>query len=161
MNKLPIYFGCALLAGTEEYRQRITVFKKRLSDIPWILLYEFCTPLPGEAQSRLLPHKIYENDIIDGVGQSLVVLGDLTYPSTGLGGELAIAMREHKVRTMMFACRFTKMLDGEKVPTSVSKLWLGAPFHNPNASFEWYEESLDELFEKIISELSLIFKRTR
>lgn len=158
MKKLPIYFGCALLAGPMDYQKRIAIFKKRLSDIPWIKLFEFCVPPPGEKQSNLSPSEIYKNDILEGVGGSFVVLGDITYPSLGLGLEIGVAMREHKVRTMMFAQRLITE-NGKKVENVVSKLGIGSPFHNPHASFKWYEESLDELFDEIIYELKKAYER--
>lgn len=149
MKKLPIYFGCALAYAPEEYKKEIASFKAKLAAIPWIHLFEFCVPKEGEQQSSLDPAYIYHNDIIEGVGRSFVVLGDLTYPSTGLGAELAVAMREHKVRTMMFA----------KEGVVVSKLWIGAPTHNPHTSFVWYKESLSELYEEIVSELQIEYNK--
>ena len=151
--KLNIYFGCALAFGPKEYKLEIASIKKKLSNLPWIQLFEFCTPPSGQLQSDLTPEIIYETDIITGVGSAHVVLGDLSYPSTGLGGELGIAMREHKVRTMMFARKKIKNADGEEEDTIVSKLWIGAPAHNPHASFVWYERNIEEVFEKIVSDL--------
>lgn len=158
MKKLPIYFGCALLAGPIDYQKRIADFKKRLSDIPWIKLFEFCVPPPGERQSTLSPAEIYKNDILEGVGGSFVVLGDITYPSFGLGLEIGVAMREHKVRTMMFAQKFLTEND-KKVENVVSKLSIGSPEYNTHASFVWYEESLNEVFDLILVELKIQYDK--
>lgn len=68
--KLKIYFGCALAHSPEEYKKEIASFKKRLSEIEWVDLFEFCVPPPGQRQSDLPVGEIYKNDIIEGVGNS-------------------------------------------------------------------------------------------
>lgn len=156
MKKLSIYFGCALAYGPKEYKKEISSFKAKLSALPWIELFEFCAPLEGQKQSSLSPEIIYKVDIIDGVGNAYVVLGDLSYPSSGLGGELGIAIREHKVRTMMFARKKIIDAEGEEKENIVSKLWVGAPAYNPHASFQWYEKNIEEMFDVIVSELKKI-----
>jgi hypothetical protein len=156
MKKIKIYFGCALAYGPEEYKKEIASFKAELSAIPWVELFEFCVPPEGQKQSNLSPEIIYKVDIIDGVGSADVVLGDLSYPSSGLGGELGIAIREHKVRTMMFARRKIINAEGQEEENVVSKLWIGAPAHNPHASFQWYERNIKEMFDIILHELKRV-----
>ncbi len=158
MKQLPIYFGCALAYGPEDYKQRIASFKKRLSEIPWIKLFEFCVPPAGQKQSNLSPGEIYKNDILDGVGRSFVILGDVTYPSFGLGLEIGVAMREHKVRTMMFAQRLIIENENE-IENIISKLGIGSIDYNPHASFNLYDRNLDELFEMIVSELKIQYDK--
>ena len=148
MKKLKVYVGCALAYSPEEYKKEVYSFKEELSKIPWIHLFEFCKPSPGKTQSDLDPGFIYYNDIIEGVGGSDVVIGELSYPSTGLGGELMSAMKDN-TRTMMFA----------KEGIIVSKLWVGAPTYNANASFSWYKESFLEILPQLLIELQTIYSK--
>lgn len=156
MKLLNVYFGCALAYSPEEFKKDIYAAKDKLREIPWIKLFEFCTPDPGKQQSDLPAEDIYDNDINIGVGNAHVVIGDLTFPSTGLGGELMAGMCVSKVRVMMFARETIKNERGGEEKTIVSKVWLGAPHHNHNASFEWYKNSVHEKIEFIIAELSRI-----
>lgn len=138
--------GCALAYSPERYKKQIYKFKDELKKYSWINLFEFCKPAPGKRQSTLPPGVIYENDIIKGVGKAHIIIGELSYPSSGLGAELAVAMREHKIRTAMFA----------KKGRIVSMLWVGAPDHNRHATFTWYKKSIMEHFDDIIEELKMI-----
>ncbi|MCC6198694.1 hypothetical protein IT401_00540 [Candidatus Nomurabacteria bacterium] len=146
MEKLKVYVGCGLTHAPQEYRLMIASFKERLAKESWLQVLEFVTP------NSVLPkpdaHHIYLNDIHECVGTADAMIGDLTYPSTGLGWELGTAIEKRGIRTLL---SFQK-------GALVSHLPIGAVQANEHVTLHSWESSLEELYDDFLNELRSVHR---
>lgn len=148
MKKINVYVGCGLTHAPRRYKQQIASFKDKLREIPWIIVLDFVTT--NSLKQIPDPLLIYTNDIHDCVGVAHVIIGEVSYPSTGLGWELGTSVEKHSIRTIM--CVKRKSL--------LSNLPKGAPLHQQNGhvSLDIYEKSIMELFPYFIQELQKVYE---
>lgn len=151
MKKVKVYIGCALTHAPMTYKRQISDFKIALQAVPWIEVLEFVSSLGVKAEPHKDPLHIYTNDIHGCVGTAQVIIGELSYPSTGLGWELGTAAEHHGIRVMMCA----------KEGRDVSYLPRGAAMHKNNAhlTFHWYKKSPLELLPYFLAEIGKINER--
>lgn len=147
MEKIKVYVGCGLTHAPKRFKAQIENFKNELRKIPWIIVLDFVTKNSISENPDCL--HIYTNDIHDCVGNAEALIGELTYPSTGLGWELGAAVEKHSLRTLM--CMKRNKL--------VSFLPQGAPLHTQNhhVSINMYEKSIMELFDYFVNELKKVY----
>jgi hypothetical protein len=149
MEKIKVYLGCALTHSPVRYKKKIKAFKLELQKIPYIEVLEFINSLDGVPDPAKNPLHIYTNDIHDCVGCAKVIIGELSFPSTGLGYELSTAIEKHGIRTMMCAQKNAE----------VSYLLKGVVMHQNNecATFHQYEKSIIELLPYFLKEITLLY----
>lgn len=139
--KVRVYVGCGLTHAPPSYKKKIASFKDSLRKIPWIEVLDFVT---GNSVVENPDQKhIYLNDIHDCVGTAHAMIGDLSYPSTGLGWELGTSIEKHCIRVMM--CANERSL--------VSNLPIGAALHHSHVTFHQYKGNISALFEYFVQEL--------
>ena len=146
MKKVKVYVGCGLTHAPQEYKDEIDAFKDELKKVEWIEVLDFLGKLKPESPSeKNRPLNVYTHDIHNCVGTCQVIIADLSYPSTGLGYELATSVEKHGVRAIMCAGELFR----------VSDLLMGVPFHpnNPHATFHQYKKSILELLPYFLEEL--------
>ncbi len=141
MEKIKVYVGCGLTHAPSGYKEAIAIFKQQLSRVLWIEVLEFVTP--NSVSSAPDSRHIYRNDIYECVGMAHAMIGDLSYPSTGLGWELGTAIEKHGIR--VFMCMHKD--------ATVSHLPIGAQHENNHATLHTYEESILDLLDYFIEEL--------
>ena len=127
MRKL--YIGCSLAQAPEEFIESIAILRKSLSE--HFITLEFI----GLKDSTVA--KVFKHDI-DCVKKCDVFLAECTYPSTGLGFEIATA---HALNKKIIAVA----LKGSKV----SRLIQG--ISGKNFSFHWYKTH-KEVLELVIKD---------
>ncbi|MCC6199069.1 hypothetical protein IT401_02570, partial [Candidatus Nomurabacteria bacterium] len=93
-------------------------------------------------------HHIYLNDIHECVGTADAMIGDLTYPSTGLGWELGAAIEKRGIRVLL---SFQK-------GALVSHLPIGAVQANKHVTLHSWESSLEELHDDFLNELRSVYR---
>jgi len=146
MEPLRTYFGCALNDPPIDFIERFSRFKDKFRELSWIKVLDFCAPLPGEQCSRLSNVAIYKNDIIDGVSTAHALVFDVSHPTSGGGFELGFGAKGLNVPTYMGCIKDAKP----------SSLLLGAAEYEKHIFIEYYEEDINELFEKIREWLSTV-----
>lgn len=115
-----VYFGCALKASSEEYKQFVTEVKARLRSELGLNIMEFLVG-PGTT-----PEMVFQNDIIGCVAKCDFMIADFTHPSTGLGYEVATVIEKYGKQVIGLAQR----------REDVSRLILG--ISHPQFSFDTY-----------------------
>jgi hypothetical protein len=145
MKKVRVYIGCALTHASDEYKNQIHQFKKKLREVEWIEVLDFWSK-EGVVPD---PYDIYCTDIHDCVGTADAIVAELSNPSTGLGWELGVAVEKLKIRTIMLASSKSR----------VSHLPIGAPHHEQNGhvTMHYYEDSLEEILDLVLKELEEVY----
>lgn len=151
MKNIKVYVGCGLTHVPPEYKLEIEEFKLELRKVSWITVLDFLGGSKSYATREEHAKAVYEKDIYDCVGTCDAMIGELSYPSLGLGWELGTAVEKHRVRTIMCAQK----------GAVVSHLPYGAPMHgkNPHTSFSLYEKNILELKDYFIEELSFVHQQ--
>ncbi|HEV8677507.1 MAG TPA: hypothetical protein VN701_01610 [Candidatus Paceibacterota bacterium] len=125
--KLRLYVGCALTEAPPEFRERVEELKALLR--PRYDVLEFLGLMAGT------PADVYETDIQANVCTADVMLAICDYPSTGLGFELAVAVRERRIPVLAVAHEKKR----------ITRLVLGLPEHHGNAGFKTYRDLLGDV----------------
>ncbi len=115
MKKIKIYVGCAIKHAPDDYKQRISDFKNRLaSEVN-------CKILDFVFDPDATPGEVYYHDIIECIKKEAdIIIADITFPSLGLGYEMATMIEAVKKPVIGLA----------KDGSVISKLILGIPnFH--------------------------------
>lgn len=142
MEKIIIYVGCALTHASEEFKKDIERLKTELSNIENTEILEFLGLIKGTATD------VYEHDIHECVKKADLIIAECSYPSTGLGWELATAVE--KLRKSVLAVAKTEV--------KVTRLVLGAECaRNLNYSFKTYN-SFEELFNLCVEKIKEVKK---
>ncbi len=149
MKKLKVYVGCALTHAPQEYKDMIADFKDWLRNHNWIEVLDFVGALEGKPQADDAPAHIYKHDIHNCVMRAHVVVGEISYPSLGLGWELATIIEKKRKLTIMLA----------QQSALVSKLPQGAVAHNKHAVFYRYVLSLKEINYTVLDMLQKEHKK--
>lgn len=124
-TSLRIYIGCALKHAPQVYKDEIFALKQQLATLPFVEILEFVT------NPHSTPTKVYHNDIIHCVMNCDLMVADFSYPSLGLGYEVATMLEVRKKPVLGFA----------HTNAIVSSLILGIP--HANFTFSRYERMLD------------------
>lgn len=127
---ISIYVGCALKHAPEEYKEQIRLLKQKLATIKGLHVLEFVE------NQKATPHEIYRNDISHCVMNCDLMVADFSFPSLGLGYEVATMIEKRNKLVIGFAHK----------NAVVSSLILGIP--NENFSFQYYSE-INEIFDYI------------
>lgn len=137
---MKIYFGCAIGGAPDGWLGKINAFKQTLRDETGHEVMEFVDPAEGTMQD------VYLNDIHYAVANCDCMIGEVSYPSLGLGWEMATAIEKLRKPVLMCAQENAK----------VSRLAQGAICSkNPRCSFVLYTDTVD-LMKKIKEWLSTI-----
>jgi nucleoside 2-deoxyribosyltransferase len=121
MKKLKIYVGCSLTQATEEFRNAIETMKNQLREKYEIL--DFIGLMNGTEKD------VFEWDT-KCVKTCDLFVADCTYPATGLGYELGVAIETNK-----------PILSVAHKDAKISRILLGVT--NPNYTFKRYDDVLD------------------
>jgi nucleoside 2-deoxyribosyltransferase len=108
-----IYVGCSLTHATQEYRDGIEEFKKKLGEKYEVLKFLGLGVGTGREQFDWDTNCVKSSDL---------VVADVSYPSTGLGIELGVAF-ENKIPVLLLAsnnAKIASMLQGH--PTAVREM---------------------------------------
>ncbi len=151
MTIVKLYVGCGLTYAPQEYKDQIASFKNKLRSIEWIEVLDFWNANSASNGKQPDSHEIYCTDIHECVGNAHAMIGELSYPSTGLGWELATSIEKHGIRVLMCAHK----------DALVSHLPIGASLYDVNkrsTSFIRYKESIEELIPFFLEELKIVQK---
>lgn len=127
----------------------IQTFKDALRKMEGVEVLDFASPPPGQEDGPLDPAHVYYHDIHVCVAQADIFIADLSYPSTGLGWELATSIEKRSILTIMCA----------KEKKKVSHLPMGAVDHNDHVSFYGYKSSIKKELLSILKERILEFQK--
>jgi hypothetical protein len=123
-----IYVGCSIAWATKEYLSEIAELKNLIKSELKCELMEFIPIGTGTAE------EVYLNDIHHAVFNCDVMVAEVSYPSLGLGWEMATAVE--KFRKPVLFCA--------KEGANVSRLIQGAVgSKNPDCAFVRYEKITD------------------
>src|ERR1035437_8044687 len=123
-----IYVGCSIAHAPDEYLAEIAELKNLIKKEFDCELMEFIPKGEGTVQ------EVYLNDIHNAVFNCDVMVAEVSYPSLGLGWEMATVVEKFKKPILMCA----------KEGTNVSKLIQGAAnSKNSNCTFVRYEKMTD------------------
>lgn len=131
MGKIKIYVGCALMDAPQSFKNQIQELKIELKKNPDIEILEFL------GQGSGTPADIYHHDIHDCVKKADIVLGIATYPSTGLGYELSVAV-EASVTTLVIICT-----EKNKKISNLIRGVSAFPQNQPRVTFYEYDKIFD------------------
>ena len=123
--KKKIYIGCSLTHAIPEFRNQIEEFKDSLREEVEVLDF-----LWVDDDRLYTPKKIYEHNL-DCVDQCDVFVAECSYPSTGLGYEIALAVQKNK-KILLIAHQDSK----------VTRMILGIP---PEKAVFLRYQNLDEV----------------
>ncbi len=136
--EIKAYFGCGLTHAPAEFTKEVEDFKNHLRNQLGIILFDFVGLENGTAVD------VYKHDIHRCVKHCDFMIGDFTFPSTGLGWEAGVVVEKHKKPFLGIAQQDAK----------VTRLVLGAECDmNPLFQFIRYQ-TLSEIIphvEKIVS----------
>ena len=129
-QKVVIYVACSLTHAPEDYKESIKAIKEKLREVlPNVEILEFLGLTAGTAED------VYRHDIHNNVAKCDLMIADCTYPSTGLGWEMATAVEKLGIQVLAIA----------KSGTKVTRLVIGAKCElNPYYDF-WYYEALEDI----------------
>lgn len=130
--KLTLYVGCGLTHATPEFIAFVEALKRDLRDTFDVL--DFVGLIAGTERD------VYKWDVEHCVGTCHLFLAICDEASSGLGYELAIAVRERGIPTLMVAHKDTK----------VTRLILGAAACHDNVTFKRYQDP-EEIKPMLIS----------
>ncbi len=135
-----IYVGCSIIHASKEYSEEIATLKNAIRNEPDCEVIEFVASGTGT------PRDVYLNDIHNAVERCDFMVAEVSYPSLGLGFEIATMVE--KLRKPVLLCA--------KEGMKVSRLIQGAAGpENPNCTFVWYRDK-EDLLNKIKERLSTI-----
>ena len=128
-----VYVGCSLTHAPEAFRREVERFKKRLKEIPDILVLEFLRLKDGTARA------VYTHDIINCVGHCDLMIAICDHPSTGLGWEMGIQVSRGKPLLAFGHCddNITMLILDPGIP--------GYEFHRYQTFDEIYETVREKL----------------
>jgi hypothetical protein len=121
-----LYVGCGLTLASEQFKDNVGRLKERLRR-DWDVM-EFLGLVAGNAAD------VYRTDILENVHSCDAFVGVCDEPSIGLGWELAEATGLQKL-----------VLAVAHVDSKVTRLVLGAPAYNPNFTFQYYEDMIQDV----------------
>src|ERR1035437_6124026 len=125
-----IYVGCAIIGAPEGYLAEIIKLKELIRNELGCEVMEFIPQGTGTVQD------VYMNDIHFAVETCDAVVAEVSYPSLGLGWEMATAVEKLKKPVLLCA----------KGEVKVSRLVQGAAGpENPHCTFMRYEKMEDIL----------------
>ncbi len=127
MSKPKLYVGCALTEGPPEFRAEVAHLKTLLKAEYEVL--DFIGLTAGN------PSDVYRVDINENVCTADVMLAICDYPSTGLGYELAVAVRERGIPVLAVAHEQKR----------ITRLVLGIPEHHDDVDFKTYRDFLGDV----------------
>ncbi len=136
-KKKKLYIGCALMNLPEDKR---SVLLKNISELKAKLKtsFEVLEFLWGPGNNT--PKDVYQNDIINCVGNADCMLAICDYPSLGLGYEMATAVEKHGIPVLAVAHK----------DSLVSKLIIGID----HKGFEFYRyNSFNDVYDKVVNKL--------
>jgi hypothetical protein len=123
MKKLKIYFGCGLTHAPESFKQQVADFKQKIREMFNVEVLEFFGTSSGTSSD------VYRKDIHECVKECDIMIGDCTYPSTGLGWEMGTSVEKYRKPVLAIA----------SVSSNVTRLVVGAECEeNPFFHFEYY-----------------------
>ncbi|MHB1865419.1 MAG: hypothetical protein ACYCPS_04665 [Candidatus Saccharimonadales bacterium] len=132
-TKKKLYVGCSLTYAPKDFVDKIADLKEKLSE-DWDIMHFLGVVAGNEVD-------VYQNDIIDNVGNCDAFLGVVDESSTGLGWEASVACHLSKPSLLV-----------AHLDTRVSRLILGAPHFNPTLTFRRYENMLRDV-PRIVKEV--------
>jgi hypothetical protein len=79
---IKLYVGCGLTYAPEDFKQKVSELKERLSKIPSVQVLKFLGLVDGTA------HDVYIHDIVECVDECDIMVAICDEPSIGLGIEM-------------------------------------------------------------------------